>query len=491
MRPNLLLITADQWRGDCLGVLGHPHVVTPHLDALAEESVVFTRHFAPCAPCSPARASLYTGLYQMTHRVVSNGAPLDRRFDTVAQVALRSGTRPALFGYTDTALDPRGLVPDDPRLGNFEEVLPGFAAVQQLDEAEAPWRAWMASRGRGDAAHHRVAPEADQRVSLAPTAYGPDETQTAFLTDRFLEWLPAQPEPWAAHLSFLRPHPPFVVPAPYNTQHDPADMPIPLGQGRADFGAEHMLVQGFRAQSKGTDFQTEAPGAVADFTPEDFARVRALYYGMLTEVDAQLGRIFAALKASGQWENTLLIMTSDHGEMLGDHGMLGKGGFYPQSQHIPLMIRAPGSAPRRVDALTSAVDILPTICEALDSAPQTPLDGMSLVPWLRGDTPEWREAVMWEFDFRSYLPEPMRSGLGFGARECVMTVRMSDDYLYMSSPAFEPILFDLTADPDCLSNVAGQNPEARLAAAEALLTERMALTDDFMAGWPERSPHAG
>ena len=115
-KPNILLITADQWRGDCLSALGHPQVLTPAVDALAAEGTLFARHYAGAAPCSPARASLYTGLYQMNHRVCRNGTPLDRRFDTVALAARRAGYDPTLFGYTDTAPDPRGLDPAESEL---------------------------------------------------------------------------------------------------------------------------------------------------------------------------------------------------------------------------------------------------------------------------------------------------------------------------------------------------------------------------------------
>jgi arylsulfatase A-like enzyme len=137
-RPNILLITADQWRGECLGALGHI-VKTPHLDALAEEATTFTRHHAACAPCSPARASLYTGQYQMNTRVVRNGTPLDARFDNIAKAARRGGYVPTLFGYTDTSPDPRGMEPTDPALQSYEGVLPGMEVGQILPEDDGPW----------------------------------------------------------------------------------------------------------------------------------------------------------------------------------------------------------------------------------------------------------------------------------------------------------------------------------------------------------------
>ena len=200
-RPNVLLITADQWRGDCLGAMGHPLVRTPALDALADEAVIFENHIAPCAPCSPARASLYTGLYQMNHRVVTNGTPLDRRFDNVALAARRAGYRPTLFGYSDTTQDPRGRDPQDPDLLSYEEVLPGFELRQPLREDDRAWRAWLTRRGHMDA-HiddpHAVASAPDGGVSLSPPTYSAEETQTAFLVDRLLDWHDEQgPAPWS------------------------------------------------------------------------------------------------------------------------------------------------------------------------------------------------------------------------------------------------------------------------------------------------------
>ena len=131
---NVLFVTADQWRGDCLGAAGHPVVRTPHLDRLAAGGVSFRRHFAQAAPCGPSRASLYTGMYLMNHRSVLNGTPLDARHTNVAHLARELGYEPALFGYTDSSADPRTVGPDDPRLRTYEGVLPGFDPVCDLPE---------------------------------------------------------------------------------------------------------------------------------------------------------------------------------------------------------------------------------------------------------------------------------------------------------------------------------------------------------------------
>ena len=480
-RPNILLITADQWRGDSLGVMGHPCVRTPTLDALAAEAMVFANHFAPCAPCSPARASLYTGLYQMNHRVVANGTPLDARFDNVALAARRAGYRPALFGYTDTTLDPRGRDPNDPELQSYEEVLPGFTCRQPLREDDRPWITWLRQRGHDAkllADPHAVAPAEDGGVSLAPPGYGADETQTAFLVEKLLEWHAEQDasQPWFAHVSFLRPHPPFVVPEPYASMVRPEDVPppIPLSDD------PHPLVGLTRDLARASNFQPGLEGSVAQLSPDDFARIRALYYGMIAEVDAQLGRLFEALKARDDWAETLVIFTSDHGEMLGDHGLLGKGGFYPQGQHIPLMIRLPGGAAGRVEGFTSATDVFPTLIDLWGIAPGHAPDGETLLPAVTGQGKAGRDWALWEFDFRHALPVEMRAAMGLDPRDCHLTVLRRADAQYVHSPTFDPLLFDMSGTESGL-NRADAMPALRGEMAEALLTRISRMKDNTLA----------
>ncbi len=184
-RPNILLITADQWRGDCVQSLGHPCVQTPNIDRLAARGVHFTRHFGQASPCSPARASLYTGLYQMNHRVVGNGTPLDARHDTIALAMRRAGYRPTLFGYTDQSVDPRTVPPDSPWLRTYEGILPGFDVAQPLPEDPEPWLAWLKARG--------VAVPEDFREIFAPASgdeCAADQCTAAFFQGRDHHRLP-------------------------------------------------------------------------------------------------------------------------------------------------------------------------------------------------------------------------------------------------------------------------------------------------------------
>ncbi|GAA6165464.1 alkaline phosphatase family protein [Pelagimonas sp. KU-00592-HH] len=475
-RPNILLITADQWRGECLGALGHI-VKTPHLDALAEQATIFTRHHAACAPCSPARASLYTGQYQMNTRVVRNGTPLDARFDNIAKAARRGGYVPTLFGYTDTSPDPRGMKPTDPALQSYEGVLPGMEVGQILPEDDGPWLDWITEQGV-EAPHlmQAGAPEEGEIVSMAPTAFAAEQSQTAFLTGKFLDWAEGQGAPWFAHLSFLRPHPPFSVPAPYNEMYAPGDGPAYL---RAETPAlepdHHPVPKTKRARSDLGNYIAGATGGLDQLDARDFDRIRAIYFGMMSEVDAQIGRLIAGLRAMGSWEDTLLVFTSDHGEMMGDHWMLGKGGYHAQSYHIPLILRVPGDGKRRIEACTSAVDIFPTLCDAMQVVPEIVPNGASLLPFARGEMPKWRDGVMWEFDYRE-LDER-----GHDPDDCAMACWRTEDHLYVHTPADGSFLFDLAGDPGCFDNIAAREPEVRAAMAEGLLSTRMRAAEQTLA----------
>lgn len=504
-RPNILLITCDQWRGECLSAAGHPLVKTPNADALAAEGVMFARHYAGSAPCAPARACLYTGLYQMTNRVCGNGTPLDARHGNIATFTRRLGYDPTLFGYTDTAPDPRTHAPRDPLLTTYEGVLPGFAARQLLPEHQKQWLSWLAARGVDSSAGypdiHRPATGAGT-ITNAPPIYSTDETPTAFLAGEFIRWLSEQDRgaPWFAHMSFISPHPPFVVPAPYNTMYDPGDGP---GFRRAaSKGAErqiHPLADYELSHQRIGKFVVGAKGKVGALSEAEFRQVRATYYGMIAEVDAQLGRIWAAAKSRGDWDDTIVVLTSDHAEMMGDHRMLGKGGFFDGSYHIPLIIRDPRrrkNSGRKVEAFTEAVDILPTVIELAGGKAPAHLDGQSLAPFLDGSDPAgWRDAAHWEFDFRSISKRKAEKYLGIDSRRCNLAVVRTEKFKYVHfAGGLPPVLFDLVQDPDETRNVAGDPAyrAARLDMAERLLAWRAEhldqslalseLTDDGIAG---------
>lgn len=479
---NILLITADQWRGDATGYAGNPVVKTPAVDALAAEGTAYLRHYSQAAPCSPARACLYTGLYQMNNRVVRNGTPLAARFDNIALAARRAGYDPTLFGYTDVSLDPTGKAPDDPDNTTYESVLPGFTTRMKLPEHEKPWLSWLRAQGlelHDHARAHLPVGVPPGTVGNAPPAYSKDQTQTAFLSGEFIRWLGEQERPWFAHLSFLRPHPPFVVPAPYNTMYRPEDVPgfrrAPSLEAEA---AQHPLLDFLLARMPAGSFVPGATGLVRDLTEAQFRQIKATYYGMISEVDTQLGRIFDAIRARGEWDDTVVVFTSDHAEMMGDHFGLGKGGYFDESQHIPLVIRGPGLPEGRVvDGLTEAVDIFPTLLELMGVTPTHHPDGRSLLGRDGG------EAVHWEFDFRDVATQAPEQALGLRSTQLNLAVVRTQKWKYVHFAALPPLLFDLGADPHCLRNVAADPAfaAARIEMAERLLSWRAEHLDQTLA----------
>ncbi len=489
-RPNVLLITADQWRGDCLSAVGHPAVRTPNIDALAAEGVLFKRHFAGTAPCSPARATLYTGLYQMNTRVCRNGSPLDARFDNLALAARRGGYEPTLFGYTDTAPDPRNLQGADPHVTTYEGVLPGFTARQLLPEHEKQWLSWLRARGHDEATSrdiHIPVGASPGEISNGAPSYSKDETQTAFLIGEFERWLGEQEAPWFAHVSLLRPHPPFSVPAPYNTMFTPEDGPeFARAETVADEHALHPYLAYAMPQNNQGYYIHGGDGPLSNWSSEDFRAIRAIYYGMIAEVDAQIGRACQALKDAGVWDKTVIIFTSDHAEMAGDHWTLGKGGFFDGSYHIPLVVRDPKATRNGtvVEQFTSSVDIFPTLCDRLDLDARNHLDGATLVPFLNGDAPAgWRDAAFWEFDFRDIRHSLPEQHFGLLPSECNLAVIRDAAFKYVHFAGLPPLLFDLQADPGELRNLAEEPAylSIRLRYAERLLSVRARHLDQTLA----------
>src|SRR5713101_7021166 len=177
-RPNVLLITLDQWRADCLSAMGHPCLRTPHLDRLAADGVLFRRHYTQASPCGPARASLLTGLYAHNHRSVRNGIPLDDRHSNLARELRKAGYDPVLFGYTDTAVDPRLYPRGDPALDTYEGVLPGFTPGLVLWTRPHLRAAALQSRRQRNALSHRcgAGPSRRQRPGLVPPSFLPAPT---------------------------------------------------------------------------------------------------------------------------------------------------------------------------------------------------------------------------------------------------------------------------------------------------------------------------
>jgi arylsulfatase A-like enzyme len=480
---NVLLITVDQWRADCLGRLGHACLRTPHLDALARRGVLFRRHFSQATPCGPARASLHTGMYALNHRSVTNGTPLDARHTELAAEAKKAGYRPVLFGYVDRSLDPRGRDPADPRLRTYEGLTPCFEVELYLPTDNAAWLAHL-ERRRGRA---WTLAELFGGELGAPAPYPAEDSETAFLADTFLGWLERRQaaDPWFAHLTFLKPHPPLVAPAPYHALYDPEQVPAPVRAASLEAeAAAHPWLEAKLALPK-DDSWYDKP---ASRDEGSIRRARAIYYGLIAEVDHHIGRVVAALDLWGELDRTLILITADHGEMLGDHWLLGKSGFFPQAFHVPLIVvdPSPGAARGRVvEAFTEQIDLMPTILERIGLEPPLQCDGRSLLPWLEGSTPAgWRRAAHYEHDFRDLETLDFERALGLASDRCGLCARRSEDYAYVHFNGLAPLCYDLRQDPDQFRNIAADPGRAAevLEQAQALLTWRMDMAERRLTG---------
>ncbi len=462
---KVLFVSADQWRGECLSALGHPVVKTPHLDALAADGVLFKRHYAVTSPCGPSRASMQTGLYLMNHRSGRNGTPLDRRHTNIALEVRRHGFDPTLFGYTDTSADPRGLHPQDPALRTFEGPLPGYRIGLLFPDYVAAWMNDLRAKGYAFTGRQDVyQPKPDFTVPAGrghryiPTLFKAEDSDTSFMANAVIEWLgDHSQQDWFMHCVFLRPHPPVITPEPYNAMYDPASIALPRRKATpAEEAAQHPhLRQWIEGLGRPNKYDEHNPNNLVDMPELELRQMRACYYGMMNEVDDAVGRIVAHLKATGEYDNTLIIFTCDHGEMGGDHYTWGKELYFDQSFYIPLIVRDPraaadGARGRQVDAFTESVDLMPTMLDWIGAEVPAQCDGRSLRPFLEGHTPaRWRSEAHMELDFRAgpFAGFKGQAALGLAPDECQLAILRGERWKYVHFAALPPLLFDLQVDP--------------------------------------------
>jgi arylsulfatase A-like enzyme len=504
---NVLFITVDQWRGDCLSALGHPVVETPALDALAHRGVLFANHWANAAPCGPSRACLYTGTYQHRNRSVLNGTPLDARFTNVALLARALGYDPVLFGYTDTSVDPRTVPAGDRRLFSYEGVLPGFRAIitDPWEEGSPAWGRWLADQGFDVPSdpHELYQPIGDfpateeHGATWAPARFPAELSQTTFIRRAVTDWLEANgDQPFFIHSSFIRPHPPRRNPLGYHDLYDAEQIGPFVGCATPeDEGAIHPLAA----------MVTSVPQVMAPRDDRDRRQLRATYYGAQREVDDGLGHLFDYLHRSGLADSTLVVVTSDHGEMGGDHWLLEKLGYWDESYHVPLIVVDPRQAADAgrgtvVHAVTESVDILPTICEFIGAEVPLQADGWSLSPFLcgQGTPPHWRDTAHFEWDFSDPVGQVAERGLNIPMSHCSLAVSRGPSYKYVqfatSADIYPPLLFDLDHDPQQIHNLCAEPGDGWKDAAwqctQELLHWRMRTAERTLSG-QFLSPEAG
>lgn len=483
---NILLIVVDQWRADFVPHLGASFLRTPNLDRLCREGVTFRNHVTNAVPCGPARASLLTGLYLMNHRAVQNTVPLDARHTNLAKQLRLLGYDPALIGYTTTTPDPRTSGPRDPRFTTLGDLMDGFRSVGAFEPNMDGYFGWLAHQGyhlpprREDIwlpEGEDAVPGVTDRPCRIPSAL----SDSTFFTERALTYLKGRNgKPWFLHLGYYRPHPPFIAPAPYHKMYRPEDMPAPVRKPHWEEEAEqHPLLRHYLRDIKQGSFFHGAGGTASTLDEASIRQMRATYAGLITEIDDCLGRVFTWLEENGQWENTMIIFTSDHGEQLGDHWLLGKIGYFDESFRIPLVIKDAGRTTRAgaiEDAFTESVDVMPTILEALGGAAPRSSDGRSLLPLLEHMPPDsWRDMLFYEYDFRDVHYSKPETALGLSMDESALCVVQDVRFKYVHFTALPPLFYDLAQDPHQFTNLADDPAYADLvkAYAQKALSKRM------------------
>ncbi|MDB4223588.1 alkaline phosphatase family protein [Granulosicoccus sp.] len=477
MAKNILLVVIDQFRADCLAAvnseatpksLSHS-VELPNLRALMQDGMTFNQHYTVTTPCGPSRASLLTGLYAMNHRSVRNGTPLGKHHKTLGNYMRTVGYEPMLFGYTDISADPDGRHPKDPDLKDYEGLSQGFVEAIRMrgDSGGGPWVGYLKRKGYpvpekyGEL--YRPVLDANTASSQdplgspirSPALYSAEDSDTAFLTDRTIEALWAKTNvPWFSMVTYIRPHPPLVAPSPFNTMVDPASIPKPAGSRSIDeLKATHPFYEGFFSEPSNKGLYIGFDGDHESLSEQHSAELRAVYLGLAKEVDEHLGRLIDFLKESGQYEDTLVVVTADHGEMLGDHGLWGKNSPMDPALRLPLIIRDPSmpqSHGTSTDMLTESVDLVPTLLDWCDGEKAPALDGRSLMPFIKGSNPgAWRKHVFAEVELgEPDVPTRFERSLGLSTSNANYAVLRDHQFKYVHfNGGLPPMLFDMQNDP--------------------------------------------
>jgi arylsulfatase A-like enzyme len=491
-KKNVLLIVVDQWRGLMLPKLGADYLKLPNIDRLCAEGVTFRNHFTQTVPCGPARASLLTSLYMMNHRAVQNTIPLADRFTNLAHELRRGGYDPALVGYTTTTPDPRHTSPNDPRFFVLGDIMEGFHPVGSFENRDA-YFGWVESEGfkMPKPRENIWLPQGASSggATAEPAFISKELSDTAWFTQRGLDYLRGHAgKPWFLHLGYYRPHPPFIASAPYNAMYRPEDMPkVVRASSPAEEAKQNALLAHYIEEIRQASFFQDGKKLGSEMTEAEVAQMRATYCGLMSEIDDHLGRVFAYLKETGQWDDTLIVFTCDHGEQLGDHYLLGKIGYFDESYRIPMIIRDPRAEANCtrgtiVENFTETIDTMPTILEWLGLELPRQCDGRSLLPFCDAGAPsDWRTEAHYEFDFRDLYYTKPETSLGIPMDKCSLAVVQDEAFKYVHFAALPPLFFDLKKDPGQFVNRAGDPAYA------GRMGEYAAKMLDWRLGFAERT----
>ncbi len=488
---NVLWIMADQLRWDYLSCYGAKHIDTPNLDWLASRGMRFNRAYVQSPICGPSRMSFYTGRYVRSHGSTWNGFPLRVGEPTLGDHLREVGVKVSLVGKTHMTPDREGMqrlgITPESTIGalvsecGFEVVVrddgtnhsdyPGRCGEdydnylrQHGMDGDNPWEEWAntATGPNGELLSGWMLENAPH-----PARVPKEHSETAWLTTRGIEYIDAQgDQPWLCHLSYIKPHWPYLVPAPYNDMYSAGDVP-PVNRSDAERKSNHPLMQALMDMRVSKSFSRDH---IRDI-------VAPVYMGLIKELDDQMGRLFDHLKASGSLDNTMIVFCSDHGDNMGDHWFGEKDLFHDCSARVPLLIYDPRKAADATrgtvsNALVEGVDLAPTFMQyfGAQSKPHI-VEGRSLEPILhstpaalaqfeptdaatsaRTSGDAWRKYCVSEYD---YATRDARRSLGVDQNDARIAMVFDGRWKYIHVENMPCMLFDLQTDPNELQDLAG------------------------------------
>ena len=502
MKPNILVIITDQQRQDHLGCYGNPVVRTPQLDQLAEQGIRFDRHYVNNPLCMPGRATLFTGMTPRAHTVRTNGINLPRCLPVLPEILKSNGYQTHLVGklhldsYESKVNGLRREIDNHHDFQTGREVWgfeTGEMSLYHGTHVKGAYQSWLSHKLNGNPSPwqnhlNNIGYGAEQCIYTEITE---ELHHSSWIAERTIHFLKNRDKtrPFFLWCSFPDPHHPYCPPKKYADIYQPKTIPLPVRRiGELDDLSPH-----FRLAYEGTQqFAGRALNMPSKMSDIQYREVIALTYGMITLIDVNVGRILRALHDSTLEDNTLVIFTSDHGDMMGDHWLCNKGPFHFEGLlKVPFIVRWPGTHKPGsiVSSLTSHLDFLLTILDIAEisypegnvpdppEAPfqRPPLVGKSMKPLLTGEATKIHDAVLIEND-EDYIGSNLRTVI---TNRYKLTCYSGHDF---------GELFDLQNDPHELRNLWNVPEHENLKLEmKARLLEKIIETDSPL---PRRIGHA-